>query len=238
MLRLKRLLAPYSSVIEVIGEATSGQQAVALIDQMQPQLLFLDIHLPDMTGFEVLQQLAYRPLVIFSTAYDEYAVEAFESLSIDYLVKPYSVDRFAKMIHKLQSFTKPASHWSIQELSHSFPPPQPPPPSFALPIKQGDRILLIEHEKMAFIKADQKYSIVHTQKGQQHLCDHSLVKLEQQLPPSFIRVHRSYIVNRQHINELRKFFKGKYVLLINDVHQTKITTGETYAAKVKEWFGV
>ena len=214
LLRLKRLLAPYSTNIEIVGEATHGQKAITDIEALRPQLLFLDIHLPDMTGFDMLQQLSYRPMIIFSTAFDQYAVAAFETYSIDYLVKPYSADRFAKMMDKLQSFTKPSENWSLQELTQSLQTPKLPKPSFALPIKQGDRILLIEHEKIAFIKADQKYSIVHTQKGQQHLCDHSLVKLEQQLPPSFIRVHRSYIVNRQHITELRKFFKGKYVLLI------------------------
>jgi DNA-binding LytR/AlgR family response regulator len=99
--RLERLLRPYDNTIEVVGRAENGADAVALINKLKPDLVFLDIQMPELTGFDVLERLEYTPLVIFSTAYDQYALQAFDVNSIDYLLKPVDPERLKKAVNKL-----------------------------------------------------------------------------------------------------------------------------------------
>ena len=103
--RVTKLLGSYANELTIIGKAQHGKTAIQQIEQLQPDVLFLDIQLPDMTGFKVLSQLTYQPFVVFTTAYAEYAVQAFETYSIDYLVKPFDAERFKKAVVKLKTFT-------------------------------------------------------------------------------------------------------------------------------------
>src|ERR1700748_920939 len=101
---LTELLGEHRQMIHITGEADSGSAAIKLISELQPDVIFLDIQLPDMLGFDVLKELNYKPFVIFTTAYDEYAIKAFDALSVDYLLKPLKEDRIARSINKLQHF--------------------------------------------------------------------------------------------------------------------------------------
>lgn len=236
--RLKKMLLQYTEHISIIGEADLGATAIIAIEEHRPDLLFLDIQLPDMTGFEVLQQLTYQPLIIFTTAYENYAIQAFDTNSIDYLVKPFRLERFKRAMDKLLKFDrlapKEATNRTISPESFT----KEKLPSFSFPIKLKDRILLVDYEDITYFKAEEKYIKVITASGKSYLSDDSLGRLEKALPHYFLRVHRSYIVNQSYIKEARKFFKGKLILILNDSKETAITTGETYSKMVKNTLGL
>lgn len=238
MQRVKKLLSDYSTDLNIVGEADCGKNAIEQIETKRPDVLFLDIQLPDMTGFEVLSALTYQPLVIFTTAYENYAIKAFESYSIDYLVKPFDVDRFKKAIEKLKKLGHQEAAVDYQELEKLLLLHRTQPVSVSLAVKKADKIILLNHEDMTYFKAEDKYVRIFTKNGKDHLCEKSLAKLEQVLPDNFIRVHRSFIVNRNHISEVRKYFKGKLILQLRDKEQTTITTGEKYSSIVKSILGI
>ena len=125
---LNELLSSHRDLIHLSGEAYNGSDAVALINEINPDLIFLDIQLPDMLGLDVLKQLVYHPYVIFTTAYDEYAMKAFDALSVDYLLKPLKEDRIVRALTKLQHFAgcnSPYSAWNnLELLSNDIPPPK------------------------------------------------------------------------------------------------------------------
>ncbi|MDB4727873.1 LytTR family DNA-binding domain-containing protein [Saprospiraceae bacterium] len=237
-LRIKKLLEAYTDKIEVVGEADCGKDAITKIEKLRPEVLFLDIQLPDMTGFEILRNLTYRPLVIFSTAYEQYAVQAFESYSIDYLVKPFDAVRFAKSIEKLEKFGKESPQNNFQDLEKLMEQFQPKQKSYALPVQIGDRILLVDFEDITHFQAENKYTRVITKSGKKHLSDTSLGQLDKELPEQFLRVHRSFIINKMAILEIRKYFKGKLILILEDKERTAVTTGETYSKKVRQALGI
>lgn len=237
-LRLRKLLEAHTQVIQIIGEADCGQAAIQQIETLRPQLLFLDIQLPDMNGFDVLKNLTYRPLVIFSTAYEQYALKAFESFSIDYLVKPFDADRFAKAIRKLEKLGQNQPTKDFQELEKLVQELKPKQKSFALPVKIGERILLIDYNDITYFQAEDKYTRVFTKSGKKYLGDWTLTQLEKDLPAHFLRVQRSFIVNKKSIVEMRKYFKGKLILVLNDTQQSTVTTGTTYSERVKKELGL
>ena len=107
-LRVKKLLSNYSTEVEIVGEADHGRAAIAKIEKLKPEVLFLDVQLPDMTGFEVLEKLSYQPMVIFATGYEAFAIQAFETCSVDYLVKPFDQERFEKAIQNCLLYTSPS----------------------------------------------------------------------------------------------------------------------------------
>ena len=231
-LRLKRLLSNYPNKITVVAEADCGRQAIEQIEQHQPDVIFLDIQMPDMTGFEVLAALTYQPLVIFTTAYEQYAIQAFENYSIDYLVKPFGAARFEKAIQKLEKFGQQAQVVDYGKLEQLVKELKPIKTTTTFPVKVGDKIILIDFQNIAYFQAEDKYVRVFDKKGKSYLGDWSLGQLAKELPSLFIRVHRSYIVNKEMIGEIRKFFKGKFVLTLRDERRTSITTGGTYSEVV------
>jgi len=233
-LRLRRLLSNYKEKINIVAEADCGQQAIELIEAHQPDVIFLDIQMPDMTGFEVLAALTYQPLVIFTTAYEQYAIKAFENYSIDYLVKPFGAARFEKAIQKLEKLGRSSATVDYGKLEQLVKDLKPTKVTTTFPVKVGDKILLIDFENIAYFQAEDKYVRVHDKKGKSYLGDWSLGQLTKELPDLFIRVHRSYMVNKEMIREVRKFFKGKFVLTLNDEQRTSITTGGTYSETVGE----
>lgn len=236
--RLEKMLAAYADKIIVLGVANQGGKAIEMIEKLRPDVLFLDIQLPDMTGFEVLNQLTYQPLVIFTTAYEQYAIQAFDTYSMDYLVKPFRLERFKRAMDKLLKFGYINKDINYQKLAQSTQPKLSTISSYSLPIKLGDRILLIDYEDITHLKAEEKYIRVFTNEGKSYLSDGSLGKLEGSLPDYFIRVHRSHIINQNCIKEIRKFFKGKLILVLNDQKETAITTGETYSGKIRKMLGL
>lgn len=235
--RMKELIEASSHQIEWVKEAMTGREAISLINANKVDVIFLDIQLPDMMGFDILPHLSYNPLIIFTTAYHEYALKAFEYYAIDYLLKPVTQERFDRAIQKLidlkpsnplESFGK-IEEWMRQQIKQK---------NQSFPIKKKDRIILIDYDDIVYLKAEDKYVNVVLKTGEKHLITRSLTQLELEFPEGFLRVHRSYIVNRHFVYEIHKHFKGRFVLKLSDRANNSITTGEMYGAKVKGAFGI
>jgi two-component system LytT family response regulator len=229
--RLKRLLSKYED-FEVIDEAKNGQEKIEL---HQPDVVFLDIEMPILTGFEMLAQLNFMPMVVFATAYDQYAIKAFEENSIDYLLKPIEVDRLERTIEKLRKL-KPTSdngsvNSSLLKLIEQFKPKKE---IHSISVKSGEKILFIPLQEISFFEAEDKYVFLNTTDGKQYLTNYTIASLEEKLPEGFIRVSRSSIVNSLLIRELQKYFNGKYLVIMRDAKASKIETGSTYGDNLKK----
>jgi two-component system LytT family response regulator len=235
---MKNLLQEHSAVVEVISEASTGREALEKIERLKPDLIFLDIQMPDLTGFEVIEQLSEKPNIIFTTAYEQYAIKAFETFSIDYLLKPIKEERLAQSIEKLKKFGRFNQSIDVNGLQEIIRQFQAPKKATALPIKTGDRINLIRYENIAFLEAQDKYVCVFTLDGQKFLTDQSLTTLEEKLPSNFCRIHRSYIINKEKIREMHRHFSGRYLFVMDDKALTRITSGRTYQDVFRSEFGL
>lgn len=235
---MKSLLGEYPDIIDVIDEAGNGREAIKKIKELQPDVIFLDIQMPDLTGFEVLEQLEKKPNVIFTTAYEQYALKAFEIFSLDYLLKPIKEERLARSIERLKQIGNSNANFDIKGLQEVIQQLKTPKKATALPIKTGDRINLIRFETICYLEANDKYVFIHTTDGQKFLTDQSLTALEEKLPEQFYRVQKSYILNKEAIKEMHKHFNGRYLFVLNDKNLTQITSGRTYSDAIKEEFNL
>jgi len=191
-----------------------------------------------MTGFDVLKALDYHPMVIFTTAYAEYAVRAFEAFSVDYLVKPFDDVRFKKAIDKISQFKHLLPVPDYTKMAAMFFGAQRKPKQTSLAVKSGHKILLIDYEDITHLKADDKYVTVSLADNKSYLCEKSLGILEENLPDHFIRLHRSYIINKTWIAEIHRYFKGRLMLVIDDKERTTVITSESYTHTVKSVLGL
>jgi len=194
--------------------------------------------MPDLTGFEVLEKLNHKPNVIFTTAYEQYAIKAFETFSVDYLLKPIKEERLEQSIAKLRQFGKSNNQLDIPGLQQIIQQLKAPQKATALPIKTGDRIHLIKFEQISYLEAHDKYVFIHTIDGQKHLTDQTLSSLEEKLPEQFYRVQKSYILNKEKIREMHRHFNGRYLFVLDDKHGSRITSGRTYHEGIKTEFGL
>lgn len=235
---IQALLEEHKETIEVVGEAGNGREAIAKIEELKPDVIFLDIQMPDLTGFEVIEQLKVKPNIIFTTAYEQYAIKAFETFSIDYLLKPIKEERLNQSIAKLRQFgrlDKSVDLAGLQEIIRQFQTPQK---ATALPIKTGDRINLIRFENISYLEASDKYVFIFTIDGQKHLTDQSLTALEEKLPPEFFRIQKSYIINKERIKEMHRHFNSRYLFVMDDKTGSRLTSGRTYHEPIRLEFGL
>jgi two-component system LytT family response regulator len=235
---MKNLLQEHDDVVDVIAEASTGKEAIEKIESLDPDLIFLDIQMPDLTGFEVIEQLKKKPNIIFTTAYEQYAIKAFETFSIDYLLKPIKEERLEQSIEKLKAFGRLNQSINVNGLQEIIKQFQSPKKATALPIKTGDRINLIRFENISYLEAQDKYVCVFTIDGQKFLTDQSLTILAEKLPPAFCRIHRSYIINKEKIREMHRHFSGRYLFIMDDKAATRLTSGRTYQDVFKTEFGL
>ncbi len=235
---MKSLLEDYAQVVTVVGEAGNGREAISKIEELKPDLIFLDIQMPDLTGFEVLEQLTHKPNVIFTTAYEQYAIKAFENFSIDYLLKPIKEERLQQSIDKLKQFGRLNQTLDVNSLQDIIRQLQAPQKATALPIKTGDRITLLRYENIVYLEAQDKYVYVFTTDGQKHLTDQSLTTLSEKLPPQFYRIQKSYILNKDKIKEMHRHFNSRYLFIMDDKAGTRLTSGRTYHDEIRSEFGL
>lgn len=232
--RLKRLLSNFEGTFDLIGEAMNGHEGILKIESLKPDLIFLDIEMPLMTGFEMLSRLTYMPLVVFVTAYDQYAIKAFEENSIDYLLKPVEKERLFKTVEKLKTL-KPEqeaslTHESLLQLIHQMNPKKE---IHSISVKSGDKILFVSLGDISFFQAEDKYVLLNTVDSKQYIMNYTISSLEEKLPGSFIRISRSTIVNTTRIRELERYFSGKYLVIMNDQKNSKLESGTTFQENVK-----
>jgi len=227
---LKEYLQDFPS-IRIIGECKNGKQAIKAINENKPDLVFLDIRMPGLDGFEVLENLKYMPHIIFSTAYGDYALKAFEINVVDYLLKPYDRKRFSQAMQKVINRTTKSDNEIeriVRVLQQSREQGVYPDRIF---IRRGRRIVSIEVGNVFWIEADRDYTQLHTNNGN-YLCNLSLNTLEKKLNPScFIRVHRSYIIANDCIEHLLSDGEGGFIATLKDKSRVKIS--RTYAAKIR-----
>ena len=208
-LLLREYLSAYPDLV-IIGEANNGVDAIREIEKFSPDLIFLDIQMPGLNGFEVIQQLKTLPQIIFSTAYDQYALKAFEVSAIDYLLKPYTKERFDKAVqkviqsddHQIDSLLQLTEH-----LSHEIKATQSFPKQILVPHK--NRLIALPVNQIIRVEADKNYSRLIT-KEHNFLSNYGISQIESKLDPQqFIRVHRSSIINLNFVQELFKY-PGSY----------------------------
>ncbi|WP_316771398.1 LytR/AlgR family response regulator transcription factor [Pedobacter frigiditerrae] len=232
--RIKRLLTQYDE-IEIIAEAENGAEGLEIIESLKPDLVFLDIEMPVLNGFEMLAKLKHHPKVVFTTAYDQYAIKAFEEGSIDYLLKPIEIERLDKTIKKLKQTNLAPAQVPIEELIRQI---QGKKSIKTLTVKLGDKILLIKLDDIVHIQAEDKYVFLHTVDGKKHLTDFTLSTLEEKLPEEFLRIHRSEIINTEYIKEIRKGFNGALIFVLNNPDETRVTSSRSNSEALRLRFGI
>jgi two-component system LytT family response regulator len=232
-----RMMEDYKDSLHLAGEADNGAIAIQMINDIKPDLLFLDIYLQDMTGFEVLQNIRCQPSIIFTTAYDQYAIKAFEEMAIDYLLKPIREERFKASILKLQTLGNRSAKYELESLNKLIEKIHVKKTWTAFPVKIGEKIILIPFETIAYLEADDKYVKIFTDTGVKYLTDIPLNKLVDKFPPEFIRIQKSYIINKTKIKELHKHFNGRFIFIMNDKAFSRIQSGNTYYDFIKTEFG-
>jgi two-component system LytT family response regulator len=232
--RLQRLLQPYQHSLTVTGEAHNGEEGLRLVEAQRPDVLFLDIEMPGLNGFQLLSRLQRVPVVVFVTAFEAYAVRAFEENSVDYLLKPVEPERLAVTVEKLKRRLAQAPDAAYpQQLWQLVEQLKPRKVLFSIPVKIGDRILFVPPDEVSYLEAEDKYVYLHTLEGKRHLLDHSLTTLEEKLPEHFVRISRSVIVNRKQIREIQRHLGGRFVLLLHGKEPARLTSGASYQDKVK-----
>ena len=235
---LRSMLSVHKDWIQIVAEASNGEEAISLINELNPDLIFLDIQLPDLSGFEVLQNLHVQPNIIFTTAYEQYAIKAFESFSVDYLLKPIREERLEQSLEKLKSFGQMKSQNDISVIRQMMEGLKPLKKPTTFPIRQGDKIILVRFENISHLEANDKYVELHTVDGKKYLVDQTLTSLTERLPEFFLRVQKSYIINKERIKEIHKHFNGRFIIIMDDKSQTKITTGLTFYESIRETLGL
>nr|WP_295776087.1 LytTR family DNA-binding domain-containing protein [Rhodoferax sp.] len=200
-MEMRRLLAAHADV-EIVGEAADVASAKAMIEDLNPDLVFLDIQMPDGTGFDVLGQLADAPDVIFTTAFDSYAMQAFEANALDYLLKPIEHTRLASALQKIKPQPE-AQERPMQRDSKIF-------------IKDGERCWFVKLDAITLCESEGNYTRVYFD-GNRPLLLRSLNQLEQRLDPSlFFRASRRHIVNLDHVANVTPSSTGALTLQMND----------------------
>ena len=222
---INEYLKDYPELI-VLGEANNGVDAVKICNEFKPDLIFLDIQMPGLTGFEVISHLNEIPYVIFSTAYDSYALQAFEVHAIDYLLKPYTKERFKKAIEKLKWESEVNN---ISPLAESLMIDKQNFPDRIL-VNKNKKLITISVSEIIRIEAYGDYSKLYTS-DDFFVSNYGISTLEEKLDPKlFIRVHRSSIINLKYIKEVQRYGKTYEITMSN---HDKIKVSLSFMDKLK-----
>jgi two-component system LytT family response regulator len=242
--RLSRLLKE-TACVEVVGSATDPAAALKFLNSETVDLLFLDIQMPGLNGFELLARLAVQPMVIFTTAYDEYALRAFEVNSIDYLLKPVEPHQLERALQKLRRLRETGQSLELQsqlqtlmvKLADGFAPaPREFPERISSRI--GDRIVFIELDNITHFFSEDKLTYAATE-SKNHIVDYTINELEQKLAArGFARIHRATLINLRFVDELFKWFGGRMLVRMKDKRHTELTVSRDHVKSFKERLGL
>jgi two-component system LytT family response regulator len=219
--------------IEIVGECNDGFEGTKAITTFQPDLIFLDIQMPKINGFEMLEIITEKPAVIFTTAFDEYALKAFETHALDYLLKPFSKERFAQAVSKWRENAE-ISPKNIEKLVESSL--KQPDEQLRIVIKDGAEIKIIPTSEIEYLEAYDDYVKIHHQ-NKTHLKKKTMNYFEQTLNPKhFVRVHRSFILNINELTKIESFEKNSYLAILRS--GKRIPISRTAYAPLKESLGI
>ena len=221
--------------IELIGEAGDGQSAVSLIDKLKPDLVFLDVQMPELNGFEVLNALEERPNVIFVTAHDKFALKAFDVHAVDYLLKPFDRERFQTALQRAVSKIRNQKPEEPKAELNAVLDEVKPKNVERLLVKTQGRVLLVKVGDLDWIEAADNYVTLHVGKDA-HMMRETMTALEGRLPSDrFMRISRSTIVNVERIQELQPMFHGEYIVVLKN--GAKLTLSRSYRDKLDQLMG-
>jgi two-component system, LytTR family, response regulator len=231
--KLRQLLRDEQD-IEIVGECATASETIELVNAAKPELLFLDIRMPDMDGFDVLGALSGRegltmPQVVFTTAYDQYAVKAFEIHAIDYLLKPFTSERLHSAVQRVRERIASSAAESRQQHDQTDQSQY----TTRIVFKSRGRILFLSVTDIRWISAEENYVRISTA-TESHLLRETMARLEKRLDPQmFLRVHRSSIVNLQHVKEVRSEPDGESMVVL--ISGEKIPMSRSYRARIQDW---
>jgi two-component system, LytTR family, response regulator len=206
--------------LEIAAECANGFDAVKAIGELRPDLVFLDVQMPKLDGFEVLELLDPPPAVIFVTAYDQYAMRAFDAHAVDYLLKPFHLDRFKKSLERARARLGEPKPVAAELAAAARPPGQK---LERVVVKDGARVHIIPVDKLDYVEAQDDYVALHSDK-KSYLKQQTISSLEAQLDPArFARIHRSYIVNLERIVRIEPYTKDSRVVILRDGAQLPVS---------------
>lgn len=225
---IRQYLAAYPE-LEIIGECRDGLEAVAAINRLEPELVFLDIQMPCLSGFQVISKLVHIPQIVFTTAYDQYALKAFDTNAVDYLLKPYTRERFRRAVEKVihhngysQAQIKAVAASAVATTTGFYD---------RIFLETGQKMISVAIDEIMYLQAEKDYTRVYAGEGF-YLSNFGIGVLEQRLNPAiFFRIHRSFIVNIHHIRELYRAKSDTYLVMKNDL-SLKVSRG--YAENIRK----
>jgi two-component system LytT family response regulator len=219
--------------IELVQECNDGFEGVKAIMQHRPHLVFLDIQMPKINGFEMLELLEEKPSVIFTTAFDEYAIKAFEAHAVDYLLKPFTKERFEKALEKFLN-QAPVQKKNTEELLQSAT--HLPSQSERIVVKTAGKIKIIPIPEILYLEAADDYVKIYTKEGS-YLKNKTMSFFENTLPQDqFVRTHRSYILNVQEITRIDPYEKENHLAILRS--GARIPVSKNGYGKLKEVLGL
>lgn len=243
--RIRRLLAEHRDV-EIVGEAADVSSAASLIDRERPDLCFLDVQMPGGDGFQALQLARHVPRVVFTTAFDQYAVRAFEVNSLDYLLKPFNRERFALALDRAREALRsgtvvaPAVLRAIEQIRAGLTRSDgtgggtaPAPTPARIPARRGAKIVLLDPSEILWFEAEDVLVFARTGEGR-FLVERPLGELEANLDPAFFRCHRSFLVNVSKIAEILPEEAGTYRIVLRDESRSTVPLSRRQARRLRE----
>ncbi|MHB1419551.1 MAG: LytR/AlgR family response regulator transcription factor [Bacillota bacterium] len=233
---LRLLLGKYDD-LEIVGEAADGHEAMQLIRALDYAIVFLDIDMPGLDGLDVSRQileLTHRPLIVFVTAHEKFALEAFSVDAVDYLLKPISPARMEKTVHKLMKMYNADNH----DERPTTAPEKEPHTLGLIPVEDKGKTLLIEDHNIIYVFASNDYTYIKTQ-SYRYLTRFTLKELEQRLNPElFFRCHRSYLVNVKKTMEVIPLYNGTLILIVDDLEKSEVPVSRSQARSMRQILGL
>lgn len=220
------------AAIEIVGESENGFDGFKLINELHPELVFLDVMMPKLTGFEMLELVEQAPVIIFSTAYDEYAIKAFEKNAVDYLLKPYSKERFDEAVNKAKQKVMSQGRNSEEVEAVLADQQNHIDVLNRIAVRNGNKIHIVSLEKIHYLEAQDDYVKLVTEDGN-FLKQQTMKYYEHHLPATeFLRIHRSYIVRLKEITKIEPFGKDTHLATLKD--GTELSVSRSGYSRLKE----
>ncbi len=219
--------------VEVVGVAKNGLEAVKSIDALKPDVVFLDVQMPGLDGFGVLQRIHHRPEIIFATAYDQYAIQAFEVSAVDYLLKPISRERLAESLRRVRSrIESKSSNHSLEQLLALIEQRERRYLS-QVPVQRGRNIIVLPVEDILWFEVEYRLVFAHVD-GDRYMTNFTLKELEEHLDPNvFFRAHKSRLVNLKQIKAIVPWFGGRYKLVMKDQKGSEVELSRSQTRELR-----
>lgn len=227
---LREFLAEQAG-FELVAECANGFDAVRRIDELRPDLVLLDIQMPKLDGFEVLELIHHSPQIVFTTAHDEYALKAFEVQAVDYLLKPFSAERFARALERARQRVREGAGQPLAELARMRR--ERSRPSDRVVVREGTEIHVVPRAAIDYIESDDDYAVIHTG-GQRLRKKQTLAELERLLEEGgFVRIHRCYLINVDRLVRIEPYAKDSRVAFLRN--GARLPVSRSGYARLKEW---